>query len=173
MNLPKLHINDQVRVHDGRSWAKRGKIVEVLGDKPRSYKVLTENGSKIRRNRRHLLVDKHNYTDTMSDSDDGYSLIDFNEEIVNNRNNVNDNEVLVPELVANEDIIQVAPQPGDNNNNLLMDELDPIPVHPIPANDEQTCRQITTRAGRVIVMPRRYSYYETDMSQLFDDPENE
>ena len=54
-----------------------------LSDNPRSYMLLTENGSKIRRNRKHILVDRHKYSDKTQD--DCYSLIDLSEETVNNR----------------------------------------------------------------------------------------
>ena len=65
-DLPELHIGVQIRIHDGRSWARRGKVIG-LSDNPRTYKLLTENGSKIRRNRKHILVDRHRYPDKTQD----------------------------------------------------------------------------------------------------------
>ena len=36
--LPPLELNDKVRLHDGKSWSVKGKIVEVCKE-PRSYMV--------------------------------------------------------------------------------------------------------------------------------------
>ena len=145
-NLPELHIGVQIRIHDGR-----GKVIG-LSDNPRSYMLLTENGSKIRRNRKHILVDRHKYPDKTQD--DCYSLIDLSEETVNNRE------------------LHVAPQPNNvNSQDAPNEQFDPIPVEIIPDNNEAEEQVLTTRSGRVINMPSRYGDYETDLRGLFETPE--
>ena len=60
-NLPVLSENDNVRIQPlnktEKSWRK-GQIVEKVND--RSYKIKTEHGTNIRRNRRHLRKSKEN-----------------------------------------------------------------------------------------------------------------
>ena len=53
-DLSVLRLNDKVRLHDGKSWSIKGKIIDV-SNKPRSYIVLTEDGSKLHRNKKHIL----------------------------------------------------------------------------------------------------------------------
>ena len=114
--------------------------------------LLTENGSKIRRNRKHILVDRHKYPDKTQD--DCYSLIDLSEETVNNRE------------------LHVAPQPNNvNSQDTPNEQFDPIPVEIIPDNNEAEEQVLTTRSGRVINMPSRYGDYETDLRGLFKTPE--
>lgn len=52
--LTPLKIGDQVCVHDGKTWSRKGIVTERCSQ-PKSYIVLTENGRSIRRNRRHML----------------------------------------------------------------------------------------------------------------------
>ena len=54
-----------------------------------------------------------------------------------------------------------------------VDELDNEPGGPIVIKEPLRRQVINTRSGRVVKMPRRYSYYETDLSQLFSDVEHE
>ena len=123
-----------------------------LSDNPRSYMLLTGNGSKIRRNRKHILVDRHKYPDKTQD--DCYSLIDLSEETVNNRE------------------LHVAPQPNNvNSQDPPNEQFDPIPVEIIPDNNEAEEQVLTTRSGRVINMPSRCGDYETDLRGLFETPE--
>ena len=46
-DLSVLRLNDKVRLHDGKSWSIKGKIID-FSNKPRSYIVLTEDGPKLR-----------------------------------------------------------------------------------------------------------------------------
>ena len=114
--------------------------------------LLTENGSKIRCNRKHILVDRHKYPDKTQD--DCHSLIDLSEETVNNRE------------------LHIAPQPNNvNSQDAPNEQFDPIPVEIIPDNNEAEEQVLTTRSGRVINMPSRYGDYETDLRGLFETPE--
>ena len=54
-DLSVLRLNDEVRLHDGKSWSIKGKIIDV-SNTPCSYIVLTEDGSKLRRNRKHYII---------------------------------------------------------------------------------------------------------------------
>ena len=67
-NLHKLQTGDSVRLHDGKSWSTRGHITSKV-PQPRSYKVLTETGQTVRRNRKHLLHTNENCNPTEYDSD--------------------------------------------------------------------------------------------------------
>ena len=59
--LTDLKPGDPVRVHykNSHKWEVKGKVVEKL-PQPRSYLVETERGTKVRRNRRHLLKTNEN-----------------------------------------------------------------------------------------------------------------
>ena len=67
-NLHKLQTGDSVRLHDGKSWSTRGHVTSKV-PQPRSYKVLTETGRTVRRNRKHLLYTTENCNQTEYDSD--------------------------------------------------------------------------------------------------------
>ena len=52
--LPELDIHDNIRFREGKTWCRKGKIIAHDAN-PRSYHVLTDKNTIIRRNRRHLL----------------------------------------------------------------------------------------------------------------------
>ena len=62
-NLTVLNPGDNVRLHDGNTWSRKGIIVKKLLE-PRSYLVKT-SGKLLRRNRKHILQ-----TDEKFESDD-------------------------------------------------------------------------------------------------------
>nr|XP_054924239.1 uncharacterized protein LOC129383645 [Dermacentor andersoni] len=51
--LPPLNPRDTVRIKEGE-WATKGQVVQAA-TYPRSYKIITEDGTFLRHNRRHLL----------------------------------------------------------------------------------------------------------------------
>ena len=53
-NLPALHPGDHVRLRDGKTWSRKGKVVEP-DQNPRSYHIRTDADNVLRRNRRHLI----------------------------------------------------------------------------------------------------------------------
>lgn len=54
-DLPELHPGDKVRFKDGTStWAQKGTVLRKV--QPRSYRIRTEDGAVLRRNRRDLLT---------------------------------------------------------------------------------------------------------------------
>ena len=53
--LPELQPNDPVRLRNNFLWRVKGKIVKKLTSPSRSYLVLTERGTVLRRNRKDLL----------------------------------------------------------------------------------------------------------------------
>ena len=71
--LKELNPGDPVRFHDGSSWSRRAKVISRTSE-PRSYLVLTDKNTTIRRNRRHLLKTSENFSDFSDDSE--VSLID-------------------------------------------------------------------------------------------------
>ena len=54
--LPELQPNDPVRIHNNSPWRVTGKIVKKLTSPPKSYLVLNERGTILRRNRKDLLL---------------------------------------------------------------------------------------------------------------------
>ena len=53
-HLPELHPGDTVRLRRNKKWERKGSVISK-SENPRSYRVETENGKFLRRNRRHLL----------------------------------------------------------------------------------------------------------------------
>ena len=53
-HLPELHLGDTVRLRKNKRWERKGRVIST-SEKPRFYHVETENGKRLRRNRRHLL----------------------------------------------------------------------------------------------------------------------
>ena len=68
--LPELRPGDKVRLRDGKTWSRKGRVVRKA-DQPRSY-LVKSNGNILRRNRRHLLKTTERFD---SDSDSSSSLI--------------------------------------------------------------------------------------------------
>ena len=56
-DLPPLSLDDTVRIRHNASWSLKGTVIRKC-EEPRSYEVLTEKGTVLRRNRRHLLKTK-------------------------------------------------------------------------------------------------------------------
>ena len=54
--LPELQPNDLAKIHNKSSWRVKGMIIKKLTSPPRSYLVLTERGTVLRRNRKNLLL---------------------------------------------------------------------------------------------------------------------
>ena len=75
--LPLLQPGDNVRFHDGNSWARRATVVSQCKE-PRSYRIRTDKDTIIRRNRRHLLKTTEQFN--LSDNSDVESLLKDNEE---------------------------------------------------------------------------------------------
>ena len=53
-NLPPLNQGQSIRTHQDKSWSRKGIMIEP-GTPRRSYKILTDKSTVIRRNRRHIL----------------------------------------------------------------------------------------------------------------------
>ena len=67
--LPELKIGDKVRLYKDKQWKVQGTIFEKC-QQPRSYIVLTKEGRKLRRNRRHIKrADVKAMPDLADDSD--------------------------------------------------------------------------------------------------------
>ena len=54
-NLSQLQVNDEVRLFDGKKWSIKGTVIEN-SNHPRSYVMHTQKGTKLRRNRKHILL---------------------------------------------------------------------------------------------------------------------
>ena len=67
-NLQDLEAGDIVRVHENskyKKWPKLAKVLKKLDTAPRSYMVLTEDGSELRRNRIHLRKTMEKWNDNI------------------------------------------------------------------------------------------------------------
>ena len=53
-HLPELHPGDTVRLRKSKKWERKGRVISK-SEKPCSYRVETENGKFLHKNRRHLL----------------------------------------------------------------------------------------------------------------------
>lgn len=56
-HLPPLHHGDTVRIWSGNKWGTKAKVLDLVA--PRSYRVLTEDGSEFRKNRQDLRKTKY------------------------------------------------------------------------------------------------------------------
>ena len=86
--MPSLCIGDRVRIHEGKTWSCMGKIIELV--EPRSAVVLTDKGTKIRRNRRDILKIPNE-----SRANQAYDYIDSEDEgptMITNQHNATDNQ---------------------------------------------------------------------------------
>ncbi|XP_077551245.1 uncharacterized protein LOC144164877 [Haemaphysalis longicornis] len=66
-SLVPLGEGEVVRIRDG-TWARKAKVIRAV--QPRSYRVVTEDGKVLRRNRQHLLKTTEPFVPDMSDDDD-------------------------------------------------------------------------------------------------------
>ena len=94
--LPKLSIGDRVRIHEGKSWSRLGRVVNVKD--PRSYVVRTDKGTTLRRNRRDVLkvpddMNLANDYDVIDSEDDDNGMPDHGQQ--REDDNVN---VTIPEV---------------------------------------------------------------------------
>ena len=103
---------------------------------------LTENGSKIRRNRTHTLLDRQKYVEKTHN--DCYSLIDLSEESF-----IRESHVPLPNNMN-----------GDDAPN---EQVDPITLVTIPDCTEPEKTVFTTRIIGIGIIA-----IETDLSLLFD-----
>ena len=85
----ELKPGDTVRIHDGKSWSRKG-IVTSKAVQPRSYHIKMSNNRTLRRNRQHILKTKETNESDFSDSDG--SLIDDNNSNTNEHNDQDNTE---------------------------------------------------------------------------------
>ena len=136
-----MESGDIIRFRKNGKWARKGKIIGK-SSQPRSYKILTDKGTVIRRNRRHLLQTKETFEEIEDiDTDSNESNLG---NIVNNEQAENNTEV-----IHNEASVQ-----GNLNNN-ISDETGRAADQAIQPNNT-----ITTRYGRTIRRPRHLDIYE-------------
>ena len=65
-DLRRLKVNDKVKIHDGKTWAIEGTVIEILQNPRAYYEVLTNKSTKLVRNRRQLLL--YNNTADINDT---------------------------------------------------------------------------------------------------------
>ena len=135
-DLPALNVNDKFRIHDGKTWSIRGKVSKISGH-PRSYLIETSNGTNLRRNRKHILLDQS--SDNKVEDKDDYSLIDLSEYTPDLNTSILELSNLMDDLVI------------DDDHN---DTLQPVHLNETPEV------VMTTRSGRVINIPRRLAEYD-------------
>ena len=157
VNLEKLEIDDSVRLHDGQNWSIKGTIVDVL-DHPRSYIVSTSKGTKVRRNRKQILLTKKTHlrdmTDTPMDVDLNYHLIDYpllDVAIPDDQLN----RPLIPtplgEVLDEQNEQQLATQYIEEIEDISNSLIDLTLNDPPKETNEQT--PVTTRSGRIVRTP--------------------
>ena len=141
-DLPKLNVNDSVRFQEGDAWSRKGKIVK-LDDNPRSYHIITDKNTIIRRNRSQLLPTK----------EEVYVLPDDIEK--NETNSLVNMPVDSPSLDTN-DINQSngVDENSNENSNDLHDDL--ISTENISNKEVVDVETKVTRSGRLIKKPLRY-----------------
>ena len=101
-------MNDNVRIHDGKSWSIKEKVSKISGH-PRSYLIKTNKGTTLRRNRRHILLDQtSDYNVDDNEEDEDYSLIDLSEDTPDSNTSMLELSNLMDDLVI-----------YDNNNDML------------------------------------------------------
>ncbi|XP_049524652.1 uncharacterized protein LOC125946191 [Dermacentor silvarum] len=66
--MARLSPGDTVRIKKG-AWATKAKVLKPAGH-PRSYTVVTENGTVLRRNRQHLLLTREPFRRNDQEDDD-------------------------------------------------------------------------------------------------------
>ena len=79
---------DIVRFRKNGTWSRKGRVIGKTSQ-PRSYKIETDKGTIVRRNRRHLLLTREKFELNSSDNESMLSLTDVEE---NNEPNIEDNE---------------------------------------------------------------------------------
>ena len=62
-DLPELKQGDIIRYRKDRSWSRKGKVIRK-STQPRSYKIMTDKGTVIRRNRQHLLLTREAFEES-------------------------------------------------------------------------------------------------------------
>ena len=115
IQLKTLHVDDEVRLHDGKQWSIKGVVKEVL-DSPRSYLINTSRGTTVRRTRRHIQLTKKAPCrgNNVEEDDDYFNLFDDlvtdipevveQDEVVKQDEEVeSDDKTIVPEMFENEE----------------------------------------------------------------------
>ena len=145
-NLPDLQIGDTVRLRQKafpkKLWNRKGKVLSKL-EEPRSYKVETEQGIILRRNRRDLLKTKESFEPKPEGELDTCTPVDPELSTPNQENIPCQSPVepLIPSHI---------PSPAP------LQQLQPSP--PPPETQQNSYR---TRVGRRIVKPTRFKDYVT------------
>ncbi|CAL9686975.1 unnamed protein product [Knipowitschia caucasica] len=70
--LSTLAKEDVVRIRDQDAWNRKATVLQEVG--LRSYEVRTEDGSVLRRNRRHLLKTKEHFQESSCDVEDEHAV---------------------------------------------------------------------------------------------------
>ena len=60
-DLMPLLPEETVRIRQNNNWSQKGKVIQK-STQPRSYDVITDKGTVLRRNRRHLLKTRESFT---------------------------------------------------------------------------------------------------------------
>ena len=122
---------------------------------PRSYLVLTQNGTKVRRNRRHILLTKKaNKSDKLTDNDSNGSFSLIGEHVQDVIVDLDNEMIQNNELDLHNDTIRNNEMDLHNELSLIDGDIH-LPVQPIQPI------QVTTRSGRSIHAPSYLRDYDT------------
>ena len=71
-NLAPLNQGQSIRTHQDKSWSRKGIMIES-GTPRRSYKILPDKNTLIRRNRRHILKSNEIFKLDLEDTDSSFA----------------------------------------------------------------------------------------------------
>ena len=126
-DLAPLSLNDTIRIRQKGNWCLKGTVIDKC-DQPRSYKVLTQNGTILRRNRRHLLKTNKPFQQELP--------IDYDDIIIDHDY---DDQEQTTELVKSKE------KPSSRK-------------HQVQENKELIKDQYRTRSGRLVKPPQKLIY---------------
>ena len=126
-DLPPLSLNDTVRIRNKDDWISKGTVIKKCAQ-PRSYEVLPQKGTILRRNRRHPLKTNEPFEKNCA--------IDYDDIIVNDHSQPKTNVIPASEN------IQPSKVPGEQMSS---------------RQDKDTIRtqHYKTRSGRVVRQPNK------------------
>ena len=129
-DLPELKPGDVVRFRKDGCWSRKGRVIAKAAQ-PRSYKIQTDKGTIIRRNRRHLLLTEEQFLEEDTEDSDSEFYQTAREDIPNARDE--DNQITRGDAVIPEE------------HNVVNDTQD---------------QSVRTRSGRISRPPKHLNIYE-------------
>ena len=149
-----MNQGQSIRTHQDESWSCKGII--IVSDIPkRSYKILNDKNTLIRRNRRHILKSNETFKLDLEDTDSSFAN---EKETVPPQNN---DEIIHEQSLNNLAEHQSKPQQSVPEFQPISQQsvVDPQPISQQSVPDEITSGETVvrrTRSGKIIKTPSRY-----------------